>query len=302
MTGPAGEWHGIPRRVPAIAAMLTSAICFAAMGAFAKAAASPQFAGSPMPAAQSVLFRFAFGVVVMLPLLFVPGANLLGNDRRGLILRGLSGGLAVYFYFLAISKTTLANAVLLNFTSVVFAPVFALLFLRERLDRAHSVGMVVALLGTGLVTRIGIAPPNIGDGAGLLSGLLAGVALATVRRLRRNETASSVFFYFSLVGLPVAGVGCLFEPLIWPTTQGWLLLFGTAATSVAAQMLMTYGYRYVPTVDGVLMTLSQVVYTAIIGVAVFHETPTASTLIGGGLIMASAGYSVFVGARKAREQ
>ncbi|MBM3496747.1 MAG: DMT family transporter [Armatimonadetes bacterium] len=274
----------MPRRGPAIAAMFLSAVLFGAMTVTTKMLSDPQWT-RPLPTAEITLARFGFGALAMLPLLFVRSANLLGGDRRGLVWRGLMGGLAVYAYFLAIRHTTLSKAVLLNMTSVIFAPMFAWLLLRERVRRAALVGIGFAVVGILLVTRPQPGALLVGDAYGLLSGILAGVALTAVRRLRRNETASAVFFYFSLVGIPVSALAMVGSPIVWPDPAGWRLLLLMSGASIGAQVLMTYGYRYVTTSEGVLITLSQIAYAAAAGALLFGEPIAALTVVGAAFIL-----------------
>lgn len=274
----------MPRRGPAVAAMVLAAMMFAVMTVTTKMLANPRWT-SPLPTAEITLARFAFGALAMAPLLFVRSARLLGQDKRGLVWRGLTGGLAVYAYFLAISHTTLTKAVLLNMTSVIFAPMFAWLFLRERITRTALLGITLAVVGVLFVTRPRPSALVIGDAYGLLSGVLAGMALTAVRRLRQQETASAVFFYFSLVGIPVSLIAMIGSQPVWPDAMGWRLLLIMSASSIGAQVLMTYGYRYVTTSEGVLITLSQIAYAAIAGAVLFDEPVAAMTIIGAGLIL-----------------
>lgn len=285
---------GLPRRGVAIACMFGAGLLFAVMSLCAKAAGSAA-AGVPIPAAEATLFRFAFGTVVMLPLLRSCSARLLGEDKWGLTMRGVTGGAAVLFYFIALNRTTLTHAVLLNFTSIIFAPLCALVALRERVSAAAATSIALASIGIVLVTRPSGGGANIGDLAGLASGVLAGAAVTAIRHLRRAETASSIFFYFSLVGMPIAAVACLFQRMVWPTPMGWALLLGMAASSVVAQMLQTFGYASVRTAEGVLMTLSQIVYSSAASALLFHEPLPPATVVGGCLILAAGVWSAYGG-------
>lgn len=276
-----------PGRAAAVAAMALSALAFAAMTLCARLV-STGAAGSALPAAEVTLFRFAFGTAVMLPLLAYPRARLLGSDRVGLVWRGVSGGLAVLAFFMSLKYTSLTNAVLLNFSSIIFAPLFAALLLRERLPRHSLPPLLAAACGIVLVVRPEAGPPRIGDAYGLLSGVLSGSAITAVRRLRTQETASSVFFYFSAIGVPIAATGTLWSPWVWPSERGWWLLVAMAACSATGQMLMTFGYRYVRAAEGVLITLSQVVYSAMFGALLLGEPLAPSTLLGGALVVAAA--------------
>jgi drug/metabolite transporter (DMT)-like permease len=279
------------RRGAAVAAMFLSGVLFAVMGLTTKATALP-FAGRPLPAAQVALIRFAFGALMLLPLHGRGGIDLLGKNRRGLLGRGIYGGVAVCFYFLALQQTSLSHALLLNYTSLVFAPLFAAAFLRERITPRTCLAIAIALVGTLLVLVKGpeTGRLNMGDLYGLLSGLLAGAAITEIRRLRQTETAWSVFFYLSIVGVPIAlalMVG-LNETLVWPTATGWLLLAAMATSSMVAQILMTLGFKYVRAAEGTLILMSQLVYTTAASVWLFGEQLGPMTAIGGALILGAA--------------
>ncbi len=275
----------LPRRAPATAAMLLAALLFAAMGFCTKAV---QAGIRPVPASEVAAVRFAFGALVMLPLHGRRGIDLVGHDRVGLAWRGIWGGISVLCYFLSLHYTSIANAQLLNFTSLIFAPLFAAIWLHERVGRRGFIGVCGALAGIVIVTTRGLAGPTVGDLFGLASGIMAGAAITAIRRLRQTEASLAIFFYLCLVGLPIAAIACLLQPPILPEMAGWLLLLGMGVSSVGGQILMTYGYRYVRAAEGGVIMLSQVVYSLVIGVVYFREPLTAHTLVGGALILASS--------------
>jgi drug/metabolite transporter (DMT)-like permease len=273
----------LPRRAPAIAAILLSSMLFAAMTVCTKAL------GQTLPASQVTLFRFVFGALVMLPLLWNPRAQLIGHDRWSLVWRGVSGGLAVYLFFMSIHHTSLTHAVLLNYTSIIFAPLCSALTLREHLNGRAIAAILAAICGIVCITRPEFGSLRIGDLYGLLSGMMAGTAITTIRKLRRTETAWSIFFYFSMIGIPISLLFGLSQPMTWRLSPAaWGLLLGMACSSVVAQILLTYSYKYVRTSEGVLMSLSQIVYTALAGAILFGEALTFGTLIGGALVLGSA--------------
>ena len=284
-----------PNRSLAVLAMFTAALLFAGMVILAKAAGKP-LAGRPIPSAEIAVARWVFGLLAIIPLHGRWGIDLLGKDRRGLLMRGIYGGVAVYTYFFAIENTSISHAVFLNYTSLIFAPLFAFFMLKERVSRGTIGAIGVAALGIYLVTAGNEGVSHLsGDLAGLASGALAGAALTEVRRLRQGESAWSIFFYLSLVGLPIALIACLFRHPVMPTSMGWVLLIGMAACSIGAQLLMTYGYKYVRSAEGGVMGLSQVVYTTMAGWLLFAEPVSPSAMAGGALIFTAALWISFRG-------
>lgn len=279
-----------------VLAMLLAGFFFGMMVLCTKAAGKP-FVGRPLPASETTLARFVVGILLMLPLsrphFGRPGVNLLGTNRRGLLKRGIFGGLSIYAYFLSLQYTLITHAQLLNCMSLFFAPLFAAWWLKERMTPRTMVACGVALVGTVMITRpgSGSAATALGDLFGLFSGLISGAAVVTIRQLRQTETAWSIFFYLSVIGLPVALFACWLQPLVMPTPVGWLLLLAISLTSVGAQMAISYGYKYVRAAEGVLITLSQVAYGALFGAWFLGESLTGWTFAGGALILAAAFWS-----------
>ena len=107
-------------------------------------------------------------------------------------------------------------------------------------------------------------------GVGLASSILSGAAVAAIRAARRTEGSWAIYGSFTLFGLGVAAPFALAD-FRWPNAVEWGLLILVGATSVAAQLLMTYAYRWVTNLTaGVFAQLTVVVATAI-GVFLFGD-------------------------------
>ena len=115
-------------------------------GAFYMVAAALLFAGvgvcvrilsTSLPNEMVVFFRSFFGLVALLPLAWHRGLGSLKTRRLGGHLgRGLAGVAAMYCYFYAVAQMPLAEAVLLNYTTPLFVPFIAALWLHERVPQS----------------------------------------------------------------------------------------------------------------------------------------------------------------------
>lgn len=269
--------RAVPNRRPLLI-MAASAVCFALM-AFAAKLASAGLGGS-----QIAFVRF---VVMLLPVLLVPrlGRKALEFQRLDLLLyRGFFGGTAVLLYFLAIAHIPVGIATLMNYSSLIFSIPFAALFLGERVDRRLVLPLAAALAGLGLVT--------LGDGtsrsllhlgkwelAGLASSVLSGAALTAIRAARRTEGSWAIYGSFSLFGLlstaPFGIPG--FRP---PTTREWLLLVFVGVSSVIAQLLMTWAYRWVTNLQAGVISQLTVVVSMLLGVMFLGDRLTTAQILG----------------------
>ena len=102
--------------VPAAAVMvLGAALLFAIMGALVKTASAQ------LPSTEVVFFRNALGLVALLPWLLRGGfAGLRTDNLRLHLWRSLSGVTAMYCFFHALAHLPLAQAVMLNYTCLLY--------------------------------------------------------------------------------------------------------------------------------------------------------------------------------------
>lgn len=249
--------EGLAPRHPLVLLAL-AAICFALM-AFAAKLASARLSGS-----QVAFVRFA---VMILPILAIPrlARRAFTYQRLDLLIyRGLFGGVAVLCYFVAIAHVPVGLATLLNYSSPIFSVAFAAGFLGEPVDRRLLAPLAAALIGLALAVTGGQeseALLHIGKwGAiGLASSVLSGAALAAIRAARRTEGSWAIYGSFTLFGLLATAPFALaaFQP---PTPWEWCLLAVVGVTSLVAQLLMTYAYRWATNLQaGIISQLTPVV-------------------------------------------
>lgn len=264
----------------ALIALVGSAVFFGVMSFLAK------LASAGIGGAQMAMVRFAIG---LLPALMVPRwrrAALRWERTDLLVYRGVFGGLAVLCFFLAIEHIPVGTATLLNYTSPIFAAIFAALFAGEQATLRVLAGLGVALCGVALVvssggTPVTDAPLGFGlwEAAGLASAILSGAALVAIRVARRTESSWSVFVSFSLFGFLCTAPFALPE-WVWPSLYEWVLLVLIGVVSIAAQLLMTHGYRWVDNVTaGVIAQLAVIIATAL-GVTILDDPFPLRSFVG----------------------
>lgn len=286
--------HRDAARAATLALILAS--CLFGLMAFAAKLASPRIGG-----AQIAMVRFALGA---LPILLVPRwrRSAITIQRWDLLLyRGIFGGSAVLLFFLAIENIPVGLASLLNCIGPVFAVAFAGMFLGERVDPRVLLPAGLALVGVGLVVQGRETGQALWGGlgiwelAGFGSAVLAGAAVAAIRAARRSEGSWSIYASFTAFGLLVTAPMALKN---WVTPHGlellWLFLVGL--TALAAQLLMTWAYRWVDNLRaGVIAQLAVVVSTAF-GFVVLGDRFSPGQVLGAILTLAGVVGVVALGA------
>jgi drug/metabolite transporter (DMT)-like permease len=123
---------------------------------------------------------------------------------------------------------------------------------------------------------------------GLLSGLLASVALLNVRHLGAlGEPAMRIVFYFNLIATLVSGVWMLQGTLHPVLARDLPLLIALGASATFAQLAMTRAYRTGQTLVVGSLAYSTIVFSALFGLLFWHELLSLSAWLGIALIIAS---------------
>ncbi|HEX3081735.1 MAG TPA: DMT family transporter [Candidatus Saccharimonadia bacterium] len=213
------------------------------------------------------------------------------RDAKWLFYSALSSLLigAPFYYAFQHAGVGLTNV--LNYACLILSMfVFGRLFNKERFTGAKLVSCVLGLAGLYLVFTPNLhAAGLLALGAAVVSGLATGL----------NITASKNLPYGALQTTLIAWTGGLVTnlPLMWLTHEApvpplsdkhWLYLFCFVAISIAASWSVIQGVKLVEAGVAGILGLLEVVFGIGFGVVLFHEHPTAITLVGAGFILAAA--------------
>jgi drug/metabolite transporter (DMT)-like permease len=259
--------------------MLGSALLFAMMGALIK------IVSTRLPNEMVVFFRSALGLLVLMPWLWHRGLHRLRTRHFGAqAARALAGLAAMYCYFYAIAHMPLAEATLLNYSTPLFVPFIAALWLGERVPARLGWVLVVGFAGILFILRPGLALFTPVALIGLSAGVFAAVAMVGIRRLTRTEPAARIVFYFSAISTAVSAV-----PLLWawqtPDPGLWVLLLMMGMVASLAQLLLTRAYASAPAAQVGPFTYATVLFAALAGWVFWGEVPDGYTFLGAGLVV-----------------
>lgn len=259
--------------------IIAASIMFAFMGALIKQASGSLNSG------MVVFFRNSVALVLMLPALF-RGQSVGGfkTVELGLhMVRSLSGLAAMYFYFYTLTKLPLAEAVLLSYTSPLFIPFVAYIWLNEKVNKRLIAAMLIGFGGVILIMKPGTGMFQPAAFFGLAAGSVASISMVSIRRMAATEPPFRIVFYYTLIATFVSAI-----PLPWtwmtPDPGLWLVLLGIGFFACLGQLFVTRGYTLAPSAQIGPFTYSTVLFAAILGFFFWNEKLDLFTLGGGSLI------------------
>jgi drug/metabolite transporter (DMT)-like permease len=237
--------------------------------------------------------RFVTGVVVIGGLAALGVTRLKAVNRSWLIVRGIIGATSVYLMYRGILMLGMGKGTILNYTYPIFAALLAPLLLKEKLSWDVAVAVFVSFIGIWLVVSpASFSSIGIEDLLALSGGVLSGVAVVAIKKLRETDTPYVIYLAQCVFGLLVVGVPTARSSFSFPAVQ-WLFLLGIGIIATIAQLAMTWAYKHVPATEGSLLAFLVPVVNTALGVIVFGETMRPATLGGSALVLACCAYVAF---------
>jgi drug/metabolite transporter (DMT)-like permease len=232
--------------------------------------------------------RFVIGLVIVMTVYrreFQP-KHLFTHGK--LIERGMLGGLCTLGFYYTIPLLGAGRATFINNTYVIWAGLFAVVALRERLRPILLLGATVTLLGLGLLTHPFAGTTN-GTGVyeliALLNAFGAAWIVVTIRQLHVREHSSTIFAAQCVYGLLLCG-GPAIGTLTVISLTAWAVMIVTSVCASVGQLLMTQAFRDLSVAEGSLLQMLVPLGIALGGAVCFQEHFTALELVGGALIVA----------------
>jgi drug/metabolite transporter (DMT)-like permease len=258
-----------------------------------------------MASTQAQFLRYLFGLLVMLPLLLRHGVAAYRPHRmKGQLWRGVVHTAGLSLFFVALPHVPLADMTAILFTSPIFVLAGAALVLRERVTPARWAAAAVGFGGVVIVVWPHLTGTGTGSGAGvwslvmLASAPLFAASFLINKALTRHETPGVIVMWqnitVTLLTLPLALP--FWQP---PTLVQWGTLVVCGLLGTAAHWCMTRAFSLGDISAMQPMRFLDLVWSSLLGLAIFGESPAPTALAGGAVIVAS---TVWIARREAAER
>jgi len=126
----------------------------------------------------------------------------------------------------------------------------------------------------------------------LTGGILAGVAVVAIKKLRETDSPSIIYLAQCFFGLLMVGWPAATSPFGFPLIV-WVILLGIGVLATVAQLMMTWAYKHVPATEGSLLGFLVPVISLALGALVFGERMRAASLAGSALVLLCCAYVAF---------
>ena len=234
---------------------------------------------------QTQFLRYLFGMAVMLPLVWRAGFAAYRPQRiSGQFLRGAVHTAGLVLWFTALPRIPLADMTAIGFTGPIFIMIGAWLFLAEPMRWERW-----AATGIGFIGMLVVLGPKFSGSGGwwhlvmLASAPVFAASYLLTKALTRVESSEVIVFWQALTvmlfSLPLAAP-------VWlpPTPWQWAGFALCGLLGSLGHYCLTRSYRHADISATQSVKFLDLVWASLLGLLVFADWPSASTLLGGALI------------------
>lgn len=240
-----------------------------------------------IPAHELVLARSIVSFVISYYIIKKRGLTVLGNNRKWLLVRGISGMIALTIFFYSIHYLPLAIASTVQYLAPVFTVMFAMVLLKEKVIKMQWFFILLAFIGVGLISFNNFfsdgKPVMLINytwlGLGIISAAFSGIAYTAIVKLKTTDTPINIVIYFPMLSIPIMTIWCLFD-FVMPQGIEWLILLIIGIFTQMAQILMTKALHADKTSVITPFQYLGAIYAAVIGYFVFDERLSFIVYIG----------------------
>ncbi|KAI8886961.1 DUF6-domain-containing protein [Backusella circina FSU 941] len=260
--------------------------------------------GEQYPSSEIVFARSSIQLVLGLISCLFLGINPLGKRgvRRWLLFRGFvtSGGLFLFFY--SLTKLPILDATVIFFLGPIFTLMVASVFLNEHFSTKEGFFSVLCFLGVLLISKPSFLFQNptasqktelgrfFAIACALGGAIMSAMAYISVKKVGQGTHVLVHVVYFGLVASIASPIVIILSnrEFIMPGFSNWddlCKLSFVGLFSFIGQPLLNEGLKLAPRGPATLMRTIDVVFAYVLGIGLFNEIPSFSTMVGSIIII-----------------
>jgi len=238
---------------------------------------------------QIVFFRSISSLVFTFGFLLNNKIPILGNNRKLLVLRGLVGVTSMTLFFMSIKYLPIGTAVSLRYIAPIFAAIFAVIFLHEKIKALQWLFFLIAFMGVLILKGLDTQVNTYGLILVLIASIFSGLVYIVINKIGNGDHPVVIVNYFMVIATVVGGVLSI-KHWVNPVGIDWLLLLSLGLFGYFGQLFMTKAFQSASMNQVAPLKYIEVIFTVMFGLIWFGEVYSIWSVLGitmiiGGLIL-----------------
>lgn len=232
-----------------------------------------------IPAVEIIFFRSIVSLVITYASIRKLKIKILNEHTPILVIRGISGSIALTLYFYTIQNMPLATAVTILYLAPIFTVIFAIFIVREWPDKRQWPFFLLCFIGAALLKNFDPRVSFIHFSMGILAAMFAGIAYNMIRKLKNKVHHSLVIFYFPFITIPFLSPWVL-KYWVTPNVLELIILLAIGVCTQLAQVFMTKAYMLESAAKISHFNYLTCLFAFLTGIIFFNESLNTYSIIG----------------------
>jgi drug/metabolite transporter (DMT)-like permease len=282
--------------------LVASGLMIAAFITFTMMAVMVRIVGPHIPVVEIVFVRQCMAMLFLSASFWQARESIRAPKRIKLhVVRGVSATVSMICGLTATLLIPLADVTAIQMAEVLIVTALAAIFLRERVGWRRWLATLVGFIGVIVMVQPFGSGVSVYANVALLGAFFGALNMIVLRAGAKHDRIETVLFWQGVVVL------CLVSPLalsVWvqPTLfQAGALLFMSVIFTLG-MWLITMAMRMGETSALAPLHYLRLLMMGGVGWAIYGEIPTATTVIGAGLVLTAATYTIRRNAEKHQEK
>ena len=258
--------------------------------------------GAGLDIIQISFFRFLFGVLAVVPLMFSHGTTLFKTSRpwmhfwRAILGVGAIGGACWSVNLMPLSD----NTIIMSSQPFFFLPL-AVFFLREKVDLSRWIAILIGFIGLIIMFQPGSEALRLVAIVPITAAILFAMSDVICKKMVTTENTQTMLFYFAVGTTLITLIPAMY---VWQTPS-WYQLGMLALLGIGGNLIQVCLIRAFSATDAsALMPFRYVeyVFAGLFGFVFFLEIPTIVTILGAAFVIAGTAYISYYETRKEQKK
>lgn len=232
-----------------------------------------------------VMVRNIFALAILMPYIYKNYRNIFTRNKLTInILRASSGFLSMTMWFYAVSMIPIADAVSISFIVPSLTTIFAIIFLKEKINIKNWISIIIGFIGVLIIIRPGFKEFNIAYLLMIVSACFWAISNILTKILSASQQPINVVAYLTTI-MTILSVpfGVFYiQPL---TIFSIFLLIAMAIISNLSYFLLSKSYSKADLSIVQPFDFTRLIFSALIGYFIFDEKIDLLTIIGSLIIL-----------------
>ena len=240
--------------------------------------------GEPLHPLQATQARFLFGFIGLFIFYSAFPIRFTKPDIKLHVIRTLCGFSAVTVMFTAAAIIPVSDATAISFLNPVFAMIFALPLLGEKIGKLRWTSALIGLVGAFVLLRPSASAFEPAALLALIAAVVMGLEFILIKILSTREQVLQILLINNVLGLLFSSISLLF---VWtsPTLIQWIALSGIGFLMLGAQVCNLIALRGADASLVLPFSFTTLIFVTGYDFMVFAVTPDLISLVGAIIII-----------------